>query len=42
MVYFVACLFLKMDKCVAARMTVVVLGKVPEYDVFTLQLSIVR
>lgn len=31
-----------MDKCVAARMTVVVLGKVPEYDVFTLQLSIVR
>lgn len=34
---FFACLFLKMDKCVAARMTVVVLGKIPEYDVFALQ-----
>lgn len=35
---FSACLFLKMDKCVAARMTVVVSGKIPEYDVLTLQL----
>lgn len=35
---FIFCMFiLKMDKRVAARMTVVVLGKIQEYDVFALQ-----